>query len=51
MHQNRAGNGEAEVLRFAASNVTSGIIPASGHWVMEENPQATVKMVTDFIRH
>jgi len=45
------GNGEAEVLRFAASNVTAGIIPASGHWVMEENPQATVKLVTDFIRH
>jgi pimeloyl-ACP methyl ester carboxylesterase len=45
------GPGEAEVLRVVASNVTSGIIPASGHWVMEENPQATQKMVTDFIRH
>jgi pimeloyl-ACP methyl ester carboxylesterase len=45
------GAGEAEVLRVAASNVTGGIIPASGHWVMEENPQATVRMVAEFIRH
>ncbi len=43
------GNGMADELRFAASNVTAGIVPNSGHWIMEENPQATIKLVTDFL--
>jgi pimeloyl-ACP methyl ester carboxylesterase len=43
------GNGMAVELRFAASNVTAGIVPNSGHWIMEENPQATIKLVTDFL--
>jgi len=36
-------------LRFVASDVTSGIVPGSGHWIMEENPQATVKLVAEFL--
>jgi pimeloyl-ACP methyl ester carboxylesterase len=28
----------ATVMRFAADNVTEGVVPASGHWIMEENP-------------
>src|SRR5882724_11927576 len=43
------GNGMADELRFAASNVTAGIVPNSGHWIMEENPQAIIKLVTDFL--
>jgi pimeloyl-ACP methyl ester carboxylesterase len=43
------GPGMAEELRFVASDVTGAIVPASGHWIMEENPQATVKLVTAFI--
>jgi len=43
------GKAQAEVLGFVASNVTGGIVPASGHWIMEENPQVTVKMVTEFL--
>ncbi len=43
------GTGQAELLRFAASNVTGGIVPNSGHWIMEENPQATIKLVMDFL--
>jgi pimeloyl-ACP methyl ester carboxylesterase len=39
----------ATVMRAAASNVTEGIVPHSGHWVMEENPTATIKLVTDFL--
>ena len=39
----------AEEIRFAAMNVTVGIVPASGHWVMEENPDATTKLVLDFL--
>jgi pimeloyl-ACP methyl ester carboxylesterase len=44
------GTGEAVELRFVASNVKGGIVPASGHWIMEENPDATVKLVTDFLK-
>jgi pimeloyl-ACP methyl ester carboxylesterase len=43
------GPGQAEVLRAAASNVTAGIVPDSGHWIMEENPQATIELVMDFL--
>jgi pimeloyl-ACP methyl ester carboxylesterase len=43
------GTGEGELLNTVASNVTGGIVPASGHWVMEENPQGTTKLVTDFL--
>lgn len=39
----------ATVMRFAATDVTQGVIPDSGHWIMEENPQATVTMVRDFL--
>ena len=45
------GQGEATVLRFVASNVTQAIIPASGHWIMEENPKETVRLVSEFIGH
>jgi len=39
----------AVVMRFVASDVTEGIVPSSGHWIMEENPSATVALVTDFL--
>jgi pimeloyl-ACP methyl ester carboxylesterase len=39
----------ATVMRAAASNVTEGIVPESGHWIMEENPTATVKLVRAFL--
>jgi pimeloyl-ACP methyl ester carboxylesterase len=41
--------GMAEDVRFVATNVTGGIVPASGHWVMEENPGATTRLVVDFL--
>jgi len=41
--------GMAEDVRFVATNVTGGIVPASGHWVMEENPAATTPLVVDFL--
>jgi pimeloyl-ACP methyl ester carboxylesterase len=44
------GLGMAEDLRFVATNVTSGIVPGSGHWIMEENPEATIRLVTEFLR-
>lgn len=39
----------ATIMRFAAENVREGIVPDSGHWIMEENPQATVGMVRAFL--
>ena len=39
----------ATVMRAAATNVTQAIVPNSGHWVMEEKPAATIKLVTDFL--
>jgi pimeloyl-ACP methyl ester carboxylesterase len=39
----------ATAMRAAASNVTEGIVPDSGHWIMEENPAATVQMVRAFL--
>src|SRR5271155_270539 len=39
----------ATVMRAAATNVTQGIVPNSGHWIMEENPTATIDLVTSFL--
>ena len=39
----------ATVMRAVATNVEEGIIPDSGHWTMEENPGATVALVTHFL--
>jgi pimeloyl-ACP methyl ester carboxylesterase len=39
----------ATVMRAAATNVTEGVVPDSGHWIMEENPAATVKQVRAFL--
>jgi pimeloyl-ACP methyl ester carboxylesterase len=43
------GAGMADELRFVATNVRGGIVPDSGHWIMEENPSATIKIVTEFL--
>jgi pimeloyl-ACP methyl ester carboxylesterase len=43
------GPAMADVMRFVASSVTVGIVPDSGHWIMEENPRATIKLVTEFL--
>ena len=39
----------ATVMRAAGDDVTEGIVPDSGHWIMEENPRATIKLVREFI--
>jgi len=43
------GSKQAEDIRFVATNVEGAIVPGSGHWVMEENPQATTKLVLEFL--
>ena len=39
----------AVVMRATATNVQETIVPNSGHWVMEENPAATIALVTAFL--
>ena len=40
----------ATVARAAATNVQGAVIPGSGHWLMEEQPRATVAVILDFLR-
>jgi pimeloyl-ACP methyl ester carboxylesterase len=37
-------------LDDVAANVKGGVIPDAGHWIMEENPAATTKLVLDFLK-
>jgi len=39
----------AAVMRFAATDVSEGVVPDAGHWLMEEQPEATVKLVRGFL--
>jgi len=43
------GTKMATVMRFAASDVQEAIVPDAGHWIMEENPQATIQIVRGFL--
>jgi len=43
------GTAQADVLRAVAANVTGGIVPHSGHWIMEENPSATDAFIVNFL--
>jgi pimeloyl-ACP methyl ester carboxylesterase len=39
----------AVVAKAAATHVQGAVIPNAGHWVMEENPKATVAAVVEFL--
>jgi pimeloyl-ACP methyl ester carboxylesterase len=43
------GTAMADDLRFVAENVTGAVIPNSGHWLMEEQPAATIAAIRAFI--
>ena len=47
--ENSFGPMMATVMRFAGTNVSEGVVPDSGHWIMEENPDATVALVRGFL--
>jgi pimeloyl-ACP methyl ester carboxylesterase len=38
-----------DIMRLVASDVTTGVIKDSGHWVMEEQPAETTAMIVAFI--
>ncbi len=38
------------VIRSVADDVEEAIIPDCGHWITEEQPQATTELVVDFLR-
>ena len=40
----------ATVMRFAADDVQEAVVPDSGHWIMEENPGATIELVRKFLK-
>ena len=43
------GAGMKTELEFVVANVRGGVVPACGHWVMEENPAATTSLVLGFL--
>jgi pimeloyl-ACP methyl ester carboxylesterase len=43
------GDQQAAVMREVAANVEGGIIRNSGHWIMEEQPDQTVKLIREFL--
>ena len=43
------GMAMADDLRFVAADVTSAVIPNSGHWLMEEQPATTVAAIRAFL--
>jgi pimeloyl-ACP methyl ester carboxylesterase len=43
------GTAQADGTRFVASDVTGLVIPNSGHWLMEEQPKATVEAIRKFL--
>jgi pimeloyl-ACP methyl ester carboxylesterase len=44
------GPGIGEMIRGVADNVEDAILPDCGHWITEEQPQATTDLVVDFLR-
>src|SRR5262249_34315640 len=43
------GTTMATVMGFAGNDVRGAIVPDAGHWIMEENPKATVQIVRGFL--
>src|SRR5579862_5823923 len=44
-----SGKDMVRILSFVASNVEGGVVANSGHWIMEENPQATTASIVAFL--
>ena len=44
------GKLQMPVLAFGGDDVEDAVIPDCGHWITEEQPQATTDLVVDFLR-
>ena len=44
-----AGARAEAIMRFTADNVEGVVVPDSGHWLMEENPAVTSRIVAKFL--
>ena len=40
---------QAVIMRNVATDVTQAVVPGSGHWLLEERPEYTVKLLRNFI--
>jgi pimeloyl-ACP methyl ester carboxylesterase len=40
---------QAVVMRNVATDVREAVVPRAGHWLMEENPAATVALIEAFL--
>jgi len=40
---------QAVIMRHVATNVQEAVVPNSGHWLMEESPVYTVKVIRNFL--
>lgn len=40
---------QAVIMRHVATNVQEAVVAGSGHWLMEERPEDTVKLIRDFL--
>ena len=43
------GTQMADIMCLVATDVTSGVIAKSGHWVMEEQPKRTAAAIVDLV--
>ncbi|MFL6354058.1 MAG: alpha/beta fold hydrolase [Bryobacteraceae bacterium] len=44
------GATEAVVMRNVASDVREAVVPGAGHWLMEESPTYTIRLIQDFLK-
>ena len=42
---------QAVVMRNVASDVREAIVPGAGHWLMEESPTYTIRLIQDFLNN
>ncbi|MFJ8580905.1 alpha/beta fold hydrolase [Micromonospora sp. NPDC093277] len=47
--EHAVGSRLAEALRDVAPAVAAGVVPGSGHFVAEENPEALLAVITPFL--
>ena len=43
------GSTQAVVMRNVASDVREAVVPGAGHWLMEESPTYTIRLIQDFL--